>query len=188
MKKKFFFLSVFFILFALPAFSKTGFEFGLGSGYVFYGDEDTKDRNKSISDTNQSVIATDAAFLLPMNEFLLFSFGGDSVFDFSWKGSNHIYLIDYAFLVGARIYPKLGGLFLSVDYALGRRIDFISTETDDDILNSKWGNGFKFALGYDFSYHLNSFAPVLAASLKSMPRGNSRDNILCVSLKLTKHK
>lgn len=186
--KKFLILPLLLFIFSFNAFSAAGFEVGIGSGYVFYRDSDTKDRNSEIGDKNQSIIATDAAFLLPMNENLMFAFGGDSVFDLRWSGSNHIYLIDYAFLAGFRVYPKLGGLFASVDYALGRRTDFFSYDGEKDHESTKWGNGFKFSLGYDFSYHLSSFAPVLVASIKSMPRGGSRDNLFTVVLRLTKHK
>lgn len=188
MKKNFLISALFFAFFTLPSFATAGFEVGIGSGYVFYRDSDTKDRNNEIGDKNQSIIATDAAFLLPMNENLMFAFGGDSVFDLRWNGSNHVYLIDYAFLAGFRVYPNLGGLFASVDYALGRRTDFFSYEGEKDHESTNWGNGFKFSLGYDFSYHLSSFAPVLVASIKSMPRGGSRDNLFTVVLRLTKHK
>ncbi|MDY6396449.1 MAG: hypothetical protein SPL22_01860 [Treponema sp.] len=186
--KKFLILPLILAFFTLPVFSRPGFEFGIGTGYVFYGDSDTKERNRVLGDTNQSILCLDAAVLFPMNDFLIFSLGNDAVFDFRWKGSNHIYLADYSFLAGFRAYPNLGGLFFSIDYALGRRTDFIELDDLDETLNSKWGNGFKFVFGYDFSYHLNSYGPILAASLKSMPRGGSRDNILCVSIKLTRHK
>ena len=188
MNKKILLFPLIFLFYILPSFSNAGFEFGIGSGYVFYGGEETKNRNKVLGDTNQTILCTDALFLLPMNEFLIFSLGGDAVFDFRWKGSDHIYLIDYAFLAGFRVYPNLGGLYASVDYALGRRSDFISFSNNDETQSSFWGNGFKFSLAYDFSYHMKSFAPVLCASLKSMPRGGERDNLFCVSLKLCKHK
>ena len=188
MNKKLFLLPLIFSLFAFSAFARPGFEFGIGSGYVFYGDSETKKRNEVLGDTNQSILYLDAAALFPLNELLTFSLGADSVFDFRWKGGNHVYLIDQSFLAGFRVYPNLGGFFVSVDYALGKRTDFIEIDDYKETLNTKWGNGFKFAVGYDFSYHLKSYAPVLAASLKSMPRGGSRDNILCVSLKLTRHK
>ena len=188
MKKKIFILSILFAFFALPAFSNIGFEFGIGSGYVFYGSSEVKDRNKILGDTNQTILTTDGLFLLPVNDILMFSGGMDAVFDFRWKGSNHIYLIDYSFVAGFRIYPNLQGLYASVDYALGRRTDFISKDNYSDTLSSKWGNGFKFAVGYDFSYHLKSLGPILEASFKSLPRGGSRDNIIGISLKITKHK
>ena len=188
MNKKLFLLPLIFSLFAFSAFARPGFEFGIGSGYVFYGDSETKERNEVLGDTNQSILYTDAYFLLPMNDILIFSAGGDSVFDFRWKGSNHIYLTEFSLLAGFRVYPNLGGLFASVDYALGRRTDYISIDEYDDTRSSKWGNGFKFTFGYDFSHHLKSWGPVLAASLKSMPRGGSRDNIMCVSIRLTRHK
>ena len=188
MNKKILLLLVIFSLFAVPAFSTVGFEFGIGSGYIFYGDSETKDRNKALGDTNQTILATDALMLLPVNDLLVFSLGGDMTFDFRWKGSNHIYLFDYAFLAGVKVFPKIGGLFVGVDYALGRRTDFIEFNNYDGAESTQWGNGFKFSLGYDFSYHMTSLAPVLCASLKSMPRGGSRDNLFCVSIKLTKHR
>ena len=93
MKKKIFILSILFAFFALPAFSNIGFEFGIGSGYVFYGSSEVKDRNKILGDTNQTILTTDGLFLLPVNDILMFSGGMDAVFDFRWKGSNHIYLL-----------------------------------------------------------------------------------------------
>ncbi|MCR4821904.1 MAG: hypothetical protein K5873_03415 [Treponema sp.] len=188
MKKKFLISAIIFLFFALPSFSNAGFEFGIGSGYIFYGDSQVKDRNEALGDTNQTILSTDGLLLLPMNDFLIFDFGADMVFDFRWKGSDHIYLIDYSFMAGFRVYPNLGGFFASIDYALGRRTDFISMKNLDVTLSSNWGNGFKIGIGYDFSYHLKSWGPVLEASLKSMPRGGSRDNILCIALKFTKHK
>ncbi|WP_294428845.1 hypothetical protein [uncultured Treponema sp.] len=187
MNKKIFSLGLLLALFTLPLFSNSGVEFGIGSGYVFYGDKETKNRNKALGDINQTIFCMDALLLMPMNKQLVFSVGGDAVFDFRWQGSDHIYLMDYALLAGFRVYPNLGGLYASVDYALGRRTDVISFDDHDQTQKSCWGNGFKFALAYDFSYHLNSIAPVICASLKSMPRGGSRDNIFCVSVKLSMH-
>ena len=188
MKKKFLMVLAFLAFFALPSFAKPGFEVGIGSGYNFYGSKATRDRNDSLSDINQILLSTDAAFLLPANDFVIFAFGGDSVCDFRWHGSDHVYLIDYAFLAGFRVYPNLGGLFASVDYAFGRRTDFFAFGSHHSHDNTEWGNGFKVGIGYDFSYHFSSFAPVIAASLKSMPRGGSRDNLFCITIKLTKHK
>ena len=188
MKKKILICSIVFSLFAVPAFSTVGFEFGIGSGYVFYNDKNTKEVNKKLADGKEAILTTDALFLLQMNDFLIFTAGGDAVFDFRWNDGNHVNLVDYSFLIGARIYPNLAGLFFSADYALGRRTDFISLDDYEDRASTKWGNGFKLAIGYDFSYHLSSFAPLLSIALKSMPRGNARDNLLSISLKLTKHK
>ncbi len=185
--KKFLILPLIFVFFAIPAFSSTGFEIGLGSGYVSYGGKSTKNLTDALGEKNQSVIYCDASFLIQPHKNILFALGSDCVSDFRWKGKDHIYLIDYAFLAGFRVYPNLAGLFFGLDYAVGRRSDFVSLNDHEYSQDSRWGNGFKFALGYDFSCHLNSIAPVLAASFKSMPRGNCRDNIFCVSLKLTKH-
>ena len=186
--KKFLILSAVLLSFSLPAFSKTGFEFGIGSGYVFYGSQEVKDRNKAVgSSSNQTVLETDAAMLFPLSEYVIFSVGADTLIDFRWKGSNNVNLIDYAGLLGFRVYPGLGGFFVSVDYALGRRTDVISIGDNDTTESTKWGNGFKLGIAYDFSYHLRMMAPVLSASIKSMPRGGSRDTVFVVGLKLTRH-
>ena len=188
MKKNFLFLLIF-VFFGISAFPKVGFEAGLGSGFVFYGDDDLKDFVSSLDDSSQLILTFEGSILFPLEDILIFSLGIDSALDFNWGGGNHVNLVDYAFLGGARIYPNLGGLFFSVDYAIGRRTDFISTEIYDGHHSTKWGNGFKFALGYDFSPHLkSSIAPLLSFSIRSMPRGGSRDNILGISLKLIKRK
>ena len=74
-------LPLIFLFAALPAFSKTGFEFGIGSGYTFYGDSATKDRNKELGDTNQTILAMDALFLIPVTVNLTDIAGCDKTVD-----------------------------------------------------------------------------------------------------------
>lgn len=189
MNRRILILPALLFFFLSRSFAGSGFEIGIGSGHVFYGDSAARGRTGSIRDASQAVIFTDAAFLLPVNDFVIFSFGGDLLFDLRWRGSDHVYLVDYAFLAGLRVYPDFGGLFASVDYALGRRTDFFSIGGHSSHDSSEWGNGFKIGLGYDFSYHMSSFGPEIAAALKSVPRGGvRRDNLLSVSMKLTRHK
>lgn len=164
-----------------------GYEFGIGSGYVFYGSSATKSRNKDVGSSNQLILSTDAAVLFPLEKGVSLSAGIDGTLDARWNGGDHIYLFDYAFLLGFRVYPGLGGLLFSADYALGRRTDFISIDDTDDSEHTDWGNGFKCSLAYDFSYHTSGFAPVVGLSIRNMPRGNSRDTILGIFLRLTKH-
>lgn len=189
MKLKIFFLSIFLIFSSAFAFSFTpGFEFGVGSGYVHYGDKKTRDRNSELGKGNQIVLTADARLILPLeNNMLYLSLGGDSTFDGRWNGG-HIFLVDYSFLLGFRIYPGLAGLVCSVDYALGRRTDFIDFDDYDETDSTEWGNGFRLGLGYDFSVHTNGFAPTLGAAWKSMPRGGSRDNLITVFLKFGKRR
>lgn len=184
MKLKIFFLSIVLIFSSSFVFSYSpGFEFGVGSGYVHYGDKETRDRNSDLGG-NQIVLTADARILFPVvQEKLYLTFGGDSTFDGRWNGGEHIFLVDYSFLLGFRAYP-IWGFVCSVDYALGRRTDFIDIDDyDDDVDSTEWGNGFRFGLGYDFSFHTKGFAPMLGAAWKSMPRGGSRDNLITVFLK-----
>ena len=189
MKRKLAFLSFLLIFSSFFAFASPGYEVGFGSGYVFYGSSTTKDRNSALGSSNQLILTTDARILFPIEKNMYLSLGGDSTFDGRWKGGDHIFLVDYSFLFGFRMYPGLAGLVLSVDYALGRRTDFLSFgDYDDEVKNTKWGNGFRFGAGYDFSVHTSGYAPTLGFALKSMPRGGSRDNLLTVFLKFGKRR
>ena len=163
-----------------------GFEFGIGSGYVFYGSDSVRDRNKLLSDPNQVLLNVNTGALYRIAPQVYFCFGFDSMLDMRWSGSNHINLVDYAGLMGFHIYPGLAGLVGSVEYALGRRTDFISTNDGDDeaIHSTQWGNGFRFGLAYDFAYNGVGFAPVIGASWRHMPRGGSSDDIIAVYIRL----
>lgn len=189
MKLKTAFFSIILVLSSALAFSYSpGFELGIGSGYVNYGGKETRDRNSELGNGNQVVLAADARVLFPIERDMYFSLGGDTTFDGRWNGGGHIYLVDYSFLLGFRMYPGLWGLVFSVDYALGRRTDFIDFDEYDETDSTEWGNGFRFALGYDFSVHTNGFAPTLVAAWKSMPRGGSRDNLIAIYLKFGKRR
>ena len=183
MKKIFcFFLCVFF---AFPSiFASASVDFGLGSGYIFYGSKSLKHVLNNFDQSSQIILCADADFSIPLGESIFFTIGADSIIDARWKGSHHIYLWDYAALAGFNFYPDLGGLLCSVDYCLGRRTDFVSLENNDDTTSTKWGNGFAFALAYDFGFVGTTFAPVIAASWRHMPRGGSSDNILELKLRI----
>ncbi|MBQ0052361.1 MAG: hypothetical protein KBT11_09930 [Treponema sp.] len=185
MKLKIAIISIIISVFAPSVFAATpGFEVGIGSGYVFYGSKDIRERNNSLGDTNQIILNFDAKVLYPLEDSIYISFGGDMTLDARWKGSNHINLLDYAGLLGFKIYPHIAGLVFSVDYALGRRTDFIGIDDQDAYAEStSWGNGFRIDAAYDFSVHTKGFAPALGLSWKNMPRGNYRDNILAIYLR-----
>lgn len=189
MKKLFIFIAVLACtIFPMSAASRknVGFEFGIGSGFVFYGSQKVRDANSSFDASNQIILAADAVVLVPLADSVFFAAGADSTFDFRWKGGDHLNRIDYAGIIGFRIYPGLAGLLVSVDYALGRRTDFISfNDNDENIENTSWGNGFKFGVAYDFSGVTGHYAPVIGFSWRHMPRGGYSDNALVVSLKLS---
>ncbi len=182
---------LFLLALLMPAFSlfaeesaKNKVEFGLGSGYVFYGDTARK-RIDKISGSSQFIVAGDAAYLVRLNGPVYFCLGGDLTFDAHWKGSDHVYCWDYCFDAGFRIYPGLAGLACTVNYCLGRRTDFIELPGEPGTESSSWGNGFKFGIAYDFSYNSDGFAPEVGINFRRMPRGgNESDNILGVFLRI----
>ncbi len=73
--------------------SSAGVEFGIGSGYVFYGDQKTKDL---ISDMNSDgfsrfIIGGDAGFYIPLADMVLFTGDAELMTDLFWKGNDHCY-------------------------------------------------------------------------------------------------
>lgn len=174
------------LLLAAPLFATNiGFEFGLGSGYVFYGSNTIRNRNKQLSDPAQVVLNMQTGLLYKIAPQVHFCLGFDSMSDMRWSGGTGIHMIDYAGLAGFHVYPGLAGLALTVEYALGRRTDFISLHDgdDDEVHHTQWGNGFKCGLAYDFAYKGEGWAPIVGASWRHMPRGGSNDDIIAVFLK-----
>jgi len=170
-------------------FSKAAFEAGIGSGYIFYGDEKIEKVLDSFNQKSQIIFCADFSMKIPLAPIVYLDFGFDSIFDGRWKGGSHIYLWDYCTFAGFDIYPGLAGLYASVQYCFGRRTDFISLQdTEDKISNTNWGNGFAFGLAYDFGFEKSEgYSPEVGLSIRHMPRGGSSDNIFEVKLKL-KHQ
>jgi opacity protein-like surface antigen len=167
--------------------SVVGFHAGIGSGYIFYGDTDVRNR---ISDMNGSsfsrfIIAGDFGADIKLADSFFFVTGGEVTADLFWNGSEHCNYLDYALLNGLKIYTGIGGLAVSADYAVGRRTDFVKTGTEDEVISSTgWGNGFQFEVDYDLSYGTGGWAPVFGAYWRYMPRGGSADNIVSVFVRL----
>lgn len=170
------------------------FDIGIGAGFARYGSSETRSMMKAVPDNHTVVFNADALFLYPLEKRIFLTVGFDTVFDAKWGNGEHIYLWDYSFVAGFRVYPNLGGLCIDVQYALGRRTDFFDFEMKKDGVptkmdgkeNTNWGNGFVIGLAYDFSYHMSFIAPELAFNWKHIPRGNSSDNYLniCIRLKI----
>ncbi len=168
------------------SFSEVVFEAGLGSGYVFYGDDDLKDVLSDFDQDSQMILCGEAAWKFGLAQTVYLAFGADSVFDGRWKGSNHVYLWDYCGFAGFDVYPGFGGLCAGVQYCFGRRTNFLDLPHEEsDVSSTGWGNGFAFALSYDFFYNKEKgLSPVIAAAWRHMPRGGSSDDILEVKVRI----
>lgn len=180
MKKNILILVVALFASSVFAVENIGFEFGLGSGYNFYGSSAVRNRNAQLSDAHQIIFGGSTGMLMKLDPAVYLCLGLDSLLDYRWSGSNHISLFDYAGTLGFHIYPGLSGFECSVEYAFGRRTDYVSLNegVDDYSASTEWGNGFKIGAAYNFAYNSKGFAPVLGAYWRHMPRGNSSDNIL----------
>ncbi|MBQ7159584.1 MAG: hypothetical protein IJS09_09225 [Treponema sp.] len=184
MKKILCVLAVFSVL-IIQSFAFGGPEFGIGSGYIFYGNKETRTRNSLLNSPGQMVLNTSAGYHFPLADPVRLYAGVEGAFDLRWDGGNHIYMFDYAALIGFQIYPGLAGLMFTVDYAFGHRSDWVSIGTTEGWEHSEWGNGFKIGIQYDFLHNVFSYSPVIGVSWRRMPRGDGADNILSVFLKLT---
>lgn len=162
-------------------------DFTLGSGYVWYGRNDTKARNDALSGPRQVVLNTGAAFKYKVVEPVYLAAGMDVTLDFHWSGDEYVYLFDYAGLIGVQFYPGVGGLLVGVDYALGCRTDFYRVDGYADSPSAtKWGSGFKISVMYDFLHDKGKrLRPVAGAALRWMPRGNGSDTMLSAFFRLT---
>ena len=89
--------------------------------------------------------------------------------------------LDYAFSAGFQFYPHTTNLSFSIFYSIGTRTDFVKLpERFEQIEKTKWGNGFKIAVEYDFISG-GGIIPVLGAYYRFMPRGYDKyDNILSI--------
>ena len=134
MKKYFFLFACFFSVFAV--FAEPQFEFGVGSGYVFYGDKDLKNLLSDFDQKSQVILCGDFSVDFPVAEPVKLVFGMDSIMDARWKGSEHFILWDYCGFAGFKIYPGLAGLCTTIQYCLGRRTDFVSLQDIEDYIES----------------------------------------------------
>jgi hypothetical protein len=163
--------------------SSAGFQFGIGSGYIFYGDSGTKNLVADMNSAGFSrfIFGGDAGIYVPFAENVQFIAETELLSDLFWKGGQHCYFFDYAFLGGLKVFPGLGGLSFSVAYALGRRSGIIDIDNREATSSSTdWGNGFKFCTEYDMKYGTGGIAPVIGAYWRHMPRGGSSDNTISV--------
>lgn len=135
---------------------------------------------QKISTQNKIVIGTFGTANFNVIRQASFFAGVDLLCDFNFNSDEYNNFLHLDFPVGFKFYPNLGGLNLSVAYALGLRINFYkSTGDGSNCFLSSWGNGFKFGFEYDFSYgSKHNFLPAIGCNWTFMPRGNySYDNI-----------
>lgn len=165
-------------------FSRGAFSLGLGSGFVFYGDEKLRNALDAFDADTKFTLMGDTSFSLDLSGAVKLTFGLVGFMDSRWSGEDDILLMDYAATVGFDFYPTRSGFFFSVDYCLGQRFDMLEASSDDSIVSAA-GNGFALEAGYNFAYPRNAFGFILSASWRQMARGNySNDNIIDIKVKL----
>jgi hypothetical protein len=162
-----------------------GFDLGLSSGGPVYSGT-TNDSVSHITDMNgfkRIILGFNGDFFYsPVEQIHLFT-GADTLADFLWNEGWYSYHFDYAFLLGAKVYPFSGSFAASVAYALGCRNDYYNTADNGSVTSyARWGNGFRLGVEFDFSKLLNQkYIPTLGFYYRFMPRGSDMyDNIFAV--------
>lgn len=154
----------------------------VGTGAVFYGDDSISDLGDGFS---RFVFEGDVSAGFVLDSMVRFVLGAVSACDFHVQNGSYANLIDYAFYGGIRVYLGLAGLCVGVDYALGRRTDFVQLGDErDGVSSTGWGNGFRFLAEYDFTSGGTGFAPVVGCGWRHMPRGGSSDNIISLYFRI----
>ena len=93
--KKFLFAAVFLLLpaflFAQEERKSFGFQFALGSGYTFYGDDALKSNMNKMMDRGycRFIVYTDAGITYKLTESIYILAGLQIMGDMAWKGANY---------------------------------------------------------------------------------------------------
>ncbi|MBQ0161884.1 MAG: hypothetical protein KBS84_01830 [Treponema sp.] len=193
MKKKLFLLIPLLIISSL-AFAREekdrkffGFQFALGADIPFYGDSVQWNNHERMSNDKYGrvILGGDVGFTLKFAEPLFMVFDFETCSDFAFNKDYNCNCIDYAFCLGFQFYPGWGNLSFTLAYALGYRADFIKLSDEyAEARKTKWGNGFKFAMEYDF-FKGGGTIPAAGISYRFMPRGyDEYDNILSIYFRL----
>ncbi len=156
----------------------------IGTSAVIYGDDTVNEENKLVyaENTGRFIITGDLGIGIELDDRVRFVTGGIILADFAFNTDVHANHLDYGFFSGVRIYPNLAGFNFGVDYVLGSRTDFIKLPgaNDSRVTSTPWGNGFRFNVGYDFSYSGKRFAPNVEGAYRMMPRGGSYDHYFSI--------
>lgn len=168
--------------------TKTNFHWAIGTAAISYGDKESKDLSKKLSndDFTRLILSGELGVSIKMDKSIRFVAGGNLVYDSFLKGSQNVFFLDYAIFGGLRIYPGLGGFNFGLEYNTGRRSNFynLTDYTVPESYSTNWGNGFRFVTEYDFSYYTEGLAPVIGISYRRMPRGGFADNFFTFYFRL----
>ncbi len=175
------------LLFAESERKFFGFQFALGSGYTFYGDDKLQ---SNVNDTmrrgySRIILYADAGITLKLTDQLYFLGGFQSLFDFIWKDGDYTHHASPTFFGGLQFYPEIGNLSFSLAYAIGVRSDMEGlSDKYRKTESTKWGNGFRLSAEYDFKKG-GGAVPCIGASYLFMPTGfDNYDNTLALYFRL----
>ncbi len=167
-----------------------GFQFAIGSGYTFYGDSDLNSNMNKMMDRGYArlILYTDAGMTFKLTEELYLLAGVQLMCDCAWNGGSYSNHAAPTFLGGVQFYPGIANLSFSLAYALGFRRDWDVLDYNfldyKDARDSKWGNGFRLAVEYDFRKG-GGIVPGAGLCYLFMPTGwDNYDNTLALYFRL----
>lgn len=161
----------------------------IGTSAISYGKPEIKALHKNLIDKyyTRLVLSGDLGFSIELDPRIHFLCGYSACVDSFIRQSESLLHLDNGGFFGLKLAPFDSGFNFGVEYNTGIRIDFhklpsiYKTQTE----STKWGNGFRFSIEYDFSYHTNGFAPVIGISWRNQPRGGYSDNLSSIFVRTT---
>ena len=154
---------------------------GISSGIPIYGSGSSTRYDKALPGNTRAIFGTVLSVNLNLIKQLTLFAGNDNVFDLCWNSSEYVHKMHFAFPLGIKIYPGLGGLDIGLAYTLGFRLDLTNTSDFGERREfTPWGNGIKVLVEYNFAHEGKSkYYPTIGGYWNLMPRGNnSFDNLI----------
>lgn len=190
-KSIFFTLLIFLFLtfgYSLPS-HPVSFQVALGTSAISYGDQTVVNTTNTFfaDNVNRFILNTDVSMNLILDDYIRLAVGTILGFDWFKKDSIYMFLLDYDFYGGVRIYPMLKGFNFGIDYICGGYTNFSQLVSTEIVKSEKgmWSNGFRLSAEYSLEDFDNfGTSPAFGCYWQNMPRNGGFDNKLSVYAKL----
>lgn len=183
-------LIVFFltVAYSLPS-HPISFQASLGTSAIYYGDQTIVNTTNTFftENVNRFILNTDVSVNLILDDYIRLAVGTILGFDWFKKDNIYMFLLDYDFYGGVRIYPMLKGFNFGIDYVCGGYTNYSQLVSTEIVHSEKgmWSNGFRISTEYSLE-NFDSFgiSPAFGCYWQNMPRNGGFDNKLSVYAKL----
>ncbi|MGP1587922.1 MAG: hypothetical protein ACTTHG_06215 [Treponemataceae bacterium] len=163
-----------------------GLKMGMGTSIVFY--EDTAILNLTGTDflresSTRFILNSELEGVFFLNDYLSIDSGAMLWFDYFKNRGNSMFLLNYDFFIGFRIYPMLKGFCFGIDYITGSYNNFLQYSTAKTNSQGNWSNGFRIIAEYNFMENRIGWTPAVGAYWQNMRCIGGYNNILALYFK-----